>query len=275
MKVVRSVSQLRSAVRSLRAFGETVALCIVEGEPQEGHADLIDGARRLADRVIMAVAPEKDAEPLREDDDGPAALDAAGCDLLYAPDFNLMWPSSHATELRVAAAIADSLDPGEAARRDRAARLGARFLIQTQPDIAVLPEAEWFDLVLLRRVAADFDLTARIEPADTPREEDGLAIALANLDLEDDDRAVAPTLHRVLRRAAASIASGAAAAGDVLEAAAQELVQAGFAPDPLIEMRAAADLALMAAPEPGRPARLFASAELAGLRLIESLAVET
>jgi len=95
-------------------------------------------------------------------------------------------------------------------------------------------------------------------------------MASRNLLLSDRARTLAPRLHEEMETLAQGVASGGAF--DALQRAAIErLEKTGFTGVDYLEIRANDDLSLIDRPD--RPARLFAAAWLAGVRLIDNIAV--
>jgi pantoate--beta-alanine ligase len=104
----------------------------------------------------------------------------------------------------------------------------------------------------------------------TVREKDGLAMSSRNAYLDEKERAVAPTLYRVLRQCAARIVAGEAIARVVAEGW-NEIEAAGFAID-YLEARNAETLARAETLADG-PLRLLVAARLGKTRLIDNIAV--
>jgi pantoate--beta-alanine ligase len=95
-----------------------------------------------------------------------------------------------------------------------------------RPDIAVFGQKDAQQLVLVRRMSADFALGIEIEAVPTVRAADGLALSSRNKYLSPAERAVAPVLHRALAAGAAAASGGP---GAVLAAA--QAVLGAPAPD--------------------------------------------
>ena len=79
-----------------------------------------------------------------------------------------------------------------------------------RPDIAVFGQKDAQQLVLVRRMCADFGLGIEIEAVPTVRAADGLALSSRNKYLSAEERAVAPVLYRALSAGAAAAAAGPA-----------------------------------------------------------------
>src|ERR1700759_33388 len=109
LPVVRTVSNLRAEVAAWRREGLTVGLVPTMGALHEGHLSLVRRALEDADRVVASVfvnptqfAPGEDFEayPRAEARDS-TLLASAGCDLLYAPSVDEMYPRGFATKVSV------------------------------------------------------------------------------------------------------------------------------------------------------------------------------
>ena len=117
----------------------------------------------------------------------------------------------------------------------------------------------------------DLDLPLAIAAAPTVREASGLAMSSRNAYLTPEQRRVAPQMHRSLLAMAARIGAGEAPVR-VMEAARQELRQAGFDPIDYVEVR---DTATLGAPGSRGSLRVLAAAWLGKTRLIDNVAVAT
>src|SRR5664280_885434 len=81
----------------------------------------------------------------------------------------------------------------------------AKLFMQTAPDFALFGEKDYQQLRVVTQMAKDLDLPVKIVGVPTVREPDGLALSSRNAYLSLQERAVAPTLYRVLKAAAARI----------------------------------------------------------------------
>lgn len=276
LPLLRSPQQLRSRVKSWRAFGETVALVNINGAPHEGHANLVRAAQREADRVLAALLPpppgaaEAEAAPDAPSPHEPAAtrlMDEAGADALYLPSRKVFRPEARGTLVHVRD-LADVMDGEEdAAALDVFAGDMIRLFAEAQPDVAVFCELAWQRRLIAERVARDFDLCERVIAAAVERDDDGVPDCVA----EAAAREPAARLWRELRRAASAIGAGADA-DSTLDAAADSLADAGAEVE-YLDLRDASTLGEMVRAEPDRPARIFAAIEIAGTRVHDNVAV--
>ncbi|WP_339948853.1 pantoate--beta-alanine ligase [uncultured Albimonas sp.] len=280
LPILRSTPQLRSRIRSWRAFGETVAVVPVGRSLHEGHLALIRAARGEADRVLAAVArwrhddhggrPEPGAgEEGFDEIEAAERVEEAGADAVYLPSAQSLFPVCSVVDIRLPG-LTDVLCGEERPERFAGFALACtRLLSQAQADVAVIGERDWQRLAILRRVAKDLDLATEIRVAPTERDEDGVAWADGAQDLEGEDREAAVRLWRELRRAAAAIDAGAEVDA-TLDAAADALADAGAEVE-YLDLRDAETLAEVEDVASGAPARIFAAIEIGDLRLIDNV----
>ncbi|MEE4303278.1 MAG: pantoate--beta-alanine ligase [Wenzhouxiangella sp.] len=276
-RVVDSLEQLREAVGRLREGSRRIGFVPTMGNLHRGHLSLVEEAGRRCEAVTASVfvnptqfGPGEDFEAYpRTFEADLEALASVGCDLVWAPPVETMYPLDDPFMVRVPEALADRLcgrsRPGHF---DGVATVVLRLFSQVQPDVAVFGEKDFQQLLILRRMARDFSLPVELAGAPIVREDDGLAMSSRNGYLDERQRALAPLLFRVLEETVEGLASGEDFAG-LKTRAEEKLESADFRPD-YLEWRSAEDLG---EPQPGEPSRLFGAAWLGKARLIDNVEV--
>jgi pantoate--beta-alanine ligase len=278
-RVVRTLPALHRAVARLRGARQSVALVPTMGALHPGHLSLVRLGRTHARRVIVSIfvnpaqfAPTEDlASYPRSLDADLAALAGAGVDLVWAPATETMYPPGFATQI-----VPEG--PARVELEDRfrphffagVATVVAKLFLQCRPDIAIFGEKDYQQLKVIAALTRDLDLPIEILGAPIVREADGLAMSSRNAYLSASERAVAPTLHRVLADCAEEIARGAQPAA-VIERGRATIEQAGFVLDYLDARNA--DTLRPIASAPAGPLRLLVAARLGRTRLIDNVAV--
>jgi pantoate--beta-alanine ligase len=276
LQIIRDLAALRPAVGAWS--GESLALVPTMGALHAGHMALIGAARGRADKVAATIfvnplqfgaGEDLQRYPRRERED-LAMLEDAGCDLVWLPTVEQLYPAGFATSIHVA---------GVSERWDGAARPGhfdgvatvvAKLLIAVMPNVALFGEKDFQQLAVIRRLVVDLGLPIEIEGVPTVRDNDGLALSSRNAFLTSDERARAVALPRALDAARDAIRAGNGVEA-TLEEARATLIRAGFGAidylalvdgeslEPLDEFRA--------------NARLIVAAKLGSTRLIDNIAV--
>ncbi len=278
VQTVRDLQGLRDAVAAFRAEGAAIALVPTMGALHAGHMALVEAARRPGTKVIASIfvnpkqfGPDEDLGryPRREAADARLLADH-GCDLLWLPSVEVMYPAGFATNISVSG-VSDGFDgaarPGHF---DGVATVVTKLFGQTGADIAYFGEKDFQQLAVIRRFVADLDLDIEIVGVPTQRDDDGLALSSRNIYLDAEQRAKAVALPRALGVAARAIGRGDDSDAALAEARAT-LHAAGF----VVDYVALADAETLADhPAADRPRRLLAAARMGSTRLIDNIAIE-
>ncbi len=277
MDRIATLTELRARVRAWRAAGERVAFVPTMGNLHAGHIALVRHARELARRTVSSVfvnplqfgAGEDLAAYPRTLERDHQMLETAGCDLLFAPGVETMYPHGQGVQTRVEVpGISDILcgasRPGHFVG---VATVVCKLLNMVQPDLAVFGEKDFQQLLVIRRMVEDLAMPVEIEGLPTVREPDGLAMSSRNGYLSAAERTVAPALYRALTAAAGALGAARPVA-DVERETLAAIAAAGLRPD-YASVRRAEDLAPPA--ETDRELVVLAAAYLGRARLIDNL----
>lgn len=276
MRVVRDAAMLWAATSAWRAQRERIALVPTMGYLHEGHLALVARAQKCAPRVIATIfvnptqfAPHEDLGRYPRDEAGDIAkLEAAGCDVLFAPSVDVMYPRGFATSV----AMGGPAEGLEGTHRPQmfggVALVCARLFGLSSADVAVFGEKDWQQVMVVRRVAEDLALPITIETVPTIRAADGLALSSRNAYLHPAMRGQATALHAALLHAASRLRAGASTVEACAEAEAR-LREAGFRQVDYVALRRTRDFGEMERlTEPGR---VLGAAWLGQVRLIDNL----
>jgi pantoate--beta-alanine ligase len=277
MQTVHTIERLRRMIADWRRAGLRTAFVPTMGNLHEGHLRLVDVARQHADRVVASVfvnptqfGPNEDyARYPRTLEADRAGLEGRGCDLLFAPPVEEMYPDGGGSLTwveveRLTDRLCGASRPGHF--RGVTTVVSKLFNI-VQPDVAVFGEKDFQQLVVIRQMVRDLFMPIEVVGVPTVREEDGLAMSSRNGYLSAEERAIAPGLQRCLQQAAASLRSGRPVI-EVEQAGMAALRSAGFDPEYFSVVRQA-DLEPPTAGD--RELVILAAARLGKTRLIDNL----
>jgi pantoate--beta-alanine ligase len=278
MQIVRTVAELRRVVAAWKAARERVALVPTMGALHEGHLALARLARQHAQRTIATifVNPKQFNDPKdlanypRTEAKDEAMLRSEGVDLIFAPSPAEMYPDDFSTTVivsQVSEGLCGAYRPGHF---EGVATVVTKLFNQSQADAAVFGEKDFQQLQVIRRMVRDLNIPIEIVPSPTLRESDGLAMSSRNQRLTPEARRIAPAMARALIDASEKITAGNSAS-DVIKAAREAIVAAGFAQVEYFELRAEDDLKPLE--RASEPARLLAAAHLGPVRLIDNVPV--
>lgn len=276
IETVTELSRLRAIVGGWKRQGLRVGFVPTMGNLHAGHYSLVTLARRHADRVVSSVfvnptqfGPNEDFTRYpRTPEADTSGLEQAGCDVLWLPTVESMYPFG--VELAAKVHV-----PGVSALLEGAHRPGhfdgvctvvARLFNQVQPDMAAFGRKDYQQLAVIRQMVADLAFPIEIVGGDIVRENDGLAMSSRNQYLTADIRPQAAVIRQVLLGMRDASLAGTPRAQVEAEGAAR-LQAAGFQVD-----YAVVRLPDLGEPGEGAGARVaLVAARLGSTRLIDNI----
>ena len=240
IETITELRHLRERILGWRREGLRIGFVPTMGNLHAGHYSLVALARQHADRIISSVfvnppqfGPNEDFTRYpRTPEADTSGLEAAGCDALWLPTVESMYPFG--VDLAVRMRVPGVADVLEGAHRpghfDGVCTVVARLFNQVQPDVAAFGKKDFQQLAVIQQMVTDLAYPLTLLGGEIVRETDGLAMSSRNQYLSAEDRVTAAVIHRTLRWMRERLQEGAART--VIEAEATlRLVQSGFAVD--------------------------------------------
>src|SRR5687768_12106697 len=205
MRTLKTIAE----VRAWRSDAGDVGLVPTMGYLHAGHVSLVERARRENEDVAASIfvnptqfGPKEDFAAYPRDFDRDAALlEAAGCDVVFAPEVAEMYPAGAGTLVDVGPVSS----PLEGERRPDHFRGVATVVLKllniVQPTRAYFGQKDAQQLGVIRKLVRDLDVPVDVVGCPTVREGDGLAMSSRNSYLDADQRRAAPVLYRALQSA--------------------------------------------------------------------------
>lgn len=278
MNTVKTVRELRAAVARARSEGKQIGLVPTMGNLHSGHAALVTTAAQQADFVVASIFVNPLQFGANEDlDTYPRTLAAdqekllqAGCNLLFAPTVEEMYPHGMAGLTRVTAAqlsneLCGSRRPGHF---DGVTTVVSKLFNMVQPNLAIFGQKDYQQLAVIRAMVHDLNIPVQIIGEPTVRAEDGLALSSRNGYLTEEQRHVAPALYQHLNEIAQAIKTGERDYPHLVRQHLQRIEAEGFRPD-YLEVRHA--LTLLPAQASDRDIVILVAAFLGTTRLIDNI----
>jgi pantoate--beta-alanine ligase len=279
--VAATRADLATALGATRSGGGRVALVPTMGALHDGHAALVDTARRSVrreDAVVVSIfvnpmqfAPGEDLDRYPRTFGADLEVCAAhGADLVFAPSVEEVYPGGDPQVTVEPGPLGSVLEGATRPGHYRGVlTVVAKLFGLVHPDVAVFGQKDYQQLVLVRRMAADLCMGVEVVGAETVRADDGLALSSRNAYLDPAHLRAAAALSRALRAGAAA-AGGGADVESVLAAARSVLEK-----EPAVRP----DYLTVTSPELGDPpvhgeARLLVAARVGSTRLIDNVALD-
>ena len=282
MRIVHTLAELRQNLAS----AEHPAFVPTMGTLHAGHIALIRQAKPLGDCTVASIfvnrlqfLPHEDFDSYpRTWDSDCAQLQAAGCDVLFAPRENDLYPEPQAVKVHADPALADILEghfrPGFFTGVSTVVmKLFMAVFAGKAQGTAVFGKKDYQQLMVIRQMVRQFALPITIDSGETRRAPDGLALSSRNGYLSEAERAEALHLSLTLRelgRDALAAAHALETHRPALEAKAMAaLTQRGWQPD-YLTVRRRSDLQM---PKAGDALVVLGAAKLGATRLIDNLEI--
>jgi pantoate--beta-alanine ligase len=253
------------------------------GALHRGHLEVMDLARREADRLVISIfvnpmqfdRPEDLASyPRTMEDDLTRARDR-GVDMVFAPSAGEMYGSTGEASVTV--------DPGPLADRlEGAHRPGhfrgvltvvAKLFGILEPDLAFFGQKDLQQSVLVRRMVRELDFPLEVRVAPTVRDEDGLALSSRNALLASDARQAAASLYSALTQAREAFRSGERSVDRLLAIMNRELERHPLVRPEYVQIVGAEDLEPVGDPL-GEGAVATLAAFVGAVRLIDNVTLD-
>lgn len=283
MKILTTIAQMRAACRDARRNAgpdATLALVPTMGAIHAGHLSLVAAARKQASIVTASLfvnplqfSPTEDlAQYPRPFEEDCHKLEAAGVELLFAPNTEEMYPHTATTTVEVPG-IGDRLDGASRPGHFRGvATVVSKLFHIVQPDLAYFGQKDAAQLAVLRAMVRDLNLPVQIVACPIVRDPDGLALSSRNAYLTPIERRDALALSESLAAAQSRIRDGETSA-DLI----RELLVDRLAGSPSVRIDYAAIVdpdTLLPVDTVSRGALIAVAARIGRTRLIDNLLIE-
>ncbi len=277
IETITELDALRARVNGWKREGLRVGFVPTMGNLHAGHYSLVMLARQYADRVVSSVfvnptqfGPNEDFTRYpRTPEADTTGLEGAGCDVLWLPTVESMYPFGVELAARINVPGVSSVLEGahRPGHFDGVCTVVTRLFNQVQPDVAAFGKKDFQQLAVIRQMVTDLAFPIEILGGSIVRESDGLAMSSRNQYLSADERPVAAEIRKTLLAMRGAVASGRPGL-EVEAEASSRLSAAGFAVD-----YAAVRRPDLSEPEDGEKSARVAliAAKLGRTRLIDNL----
>jgi pantoate--beta-alanine ligase len=225
MEIVTDIGLMQKTARAIRQDGRRIGLVPTMGYLHQGHLSLVRKARQLSQVVVVSLfvnptqfGPQEDYDTYPRDLSRDIhLLEETGCDILFQPSAEQMYPPGHCTVVEVKG-LTEVLCGASRPGHFRGVTMVVTMLFDiVTPHLAVFGQKDAQQAIVIRRMVADLHQDVEIVIAPTVRESDGLAMSSRNEYLTSRERLEAPVLYQALQWARHRIEEGKRGAGALIE----------------------------------------------------------
>jgi len=207
---------MRRAAREARLEGRSIGFVPTMGYLHEAHLRLLDRAVAETDLSVMSVfvnpqqfGPREDYEKYPRDEPRDRALARGrGCEIMFCPSAEHMYPAGFATSVRVKGLENKLCGISRPGHFEGVCNVVLKLVNIVGPDRLYLGQKDAQQAFILEKMIRDLDLDVSVVVRPTVREPDGLAMSSRNVYLTEAQRAQAPVLFRALKSGERAIRDG-------------------------------------------------------------------
>lgn len=198
------------------AAGRTIAFVPTMGALHEGHLELMREGKRRANLLVVSIyvnptqfGPSEDLAKYPRDTEGDfAKCEKVGVDAMFVPTDAMMYPKGYHTYVSVEK-LGEVLCGATRPHHFRGVTtICAKLFTIVRPHLAIFGEKDYQQLVIIKKMVADLDMSLEVVGMPIVREADGLAMSSRNRYLNDEERKAARSLSKSLKIAQNLVAKG-------------------------------------------------------------------
>ncbi len=209
MKKFITIKETSAYLSGQKAARKTIGFVPTMGALHEGHLELMRRARKENDLLVVSIFvnpiqfnnPEDLKKYPRTLEDDMEKLKSVGCDVLFAPDADEMYPEKVTAQYDFGGldkVMEGIFRPGHF---NGVAVVVKKLFDIVQPRRAYFGEKDFQQLAIIRRLVEMEDIPVEIVPCPIVREPDGLAMSSRNRLLTPEQRKEAPFIYQTLLEA--------------------------------------------------------------------------
>ena len=207
MIVAEAINEVRKCVKEQKMMGHTVGLCPTMGYLHAGHASLVKESAKRCDYTVVSVFLNPTQFAQNEDFAGYPRdferdcriLEENGCDLVFHPSVEEMYPEGFATYVKIQSEMPRQLCGKTRPTHFRGVCTVVNKLFNiVTPDMAFFGEKDAQQLAVVKQMTRDLSMDVEVIGCPIVREEDGLAMSSRNTYLNPEERKASGILSDAL-----------------------------------------------------------------------------
>ena len=207
MKIVNNIKELKGYLAEEKRNNKQVGFVPTMGALHEGHLSLVKRCVEENDVCVVSIFvnptqfnDKHDLETYpRTLEKDCSLLEPAGCDYVFAPSVEEMYPEPDTRTFDfglVSAVMEGARRPGHF---NGVAQIVSKLFYAVEPDNAYFGEKDFQQIAVIRAMVEQLNIPVKIIACPILREADGLALSSRNVRLTSEQRQKAPLIARTLK----------------------------------------------------------------------------
>ena len=226
MEILKTINEVRAKIKQWKREGLTVGFVPTMGYLHEGHASLMEKARKECDRVVASIFVNPMQFGVNEDlDSYPRDLDAdsklcnsIAVDVIFHPEVSEMYDGGFRSYVDMNGLTKELCGKSRPIHFRGVCTVVCKLFNIVTPDKAYFGQKDAQQLAVIRRMVKDLNMDIEIVGCPIIREADGLAKSSRNTYLNEQERKAALILSRTIRLGEDMVKSGETDAQKIISA---------------------------------------------------------
>ena len=274
--IVKNIVSLKKIIEDIN-LKKKICFIPTLGNLHKGHLSLVENAKKKRDFVVVSIfinplqfEKKRDFESypktLKNDLD---ILKKNKVDLIFLPPKNFV--SSNLSIVKVNKISEKLCGIDRTGHFEGVATIILKFLRLIKPNKIILGEKDFQQILIIKQVIKDFFLSTKVIVLPTIRDMDGLALSSRNSLMSNNKRKLASILYESLKKICEEIINTGIIPNRI-DYYKIKILKAGFEKVNYLEILKDNDLSIL--DEKPSNARIFISADISGIRLIDNLKIK-
>ena len=215
MKIVKGINELKGYLVDSKRNGKRIGLVPTMGALHKGHLSLVERCVRENDICVVSVFvnptqfnDKHDLETYpRTLEADCALLESAGCDFVFAPSVEEMYPEPDTRTFDFGTVMQVMEGAKRPGHFNGVAQVVSKLFYIVEPDNAYFGEKDFQQIAVIRAMVKQLQMPVQINACPIVREADGLALSSRNTRLTPALRQKAPLIARTLQESKALAAT--------------------------------------------------------------------
>lgn len=206
MKIINTVSELKSELNSLRESNKTIGLVPTMGALHEGHISLVKRSVKDNDITVVSIFvnptqfnDKKDLEKYpRTFESDCALLEANNTSIVFAPTIEEVYPEPDTRTFSYPptdTVMEGAFRPGHF---NGVCQIVSKLFMYVEPNKAYFGEKDFQQIAVIKAMVNDLKFPLEICACPIVREKDGLALSSRNTLLSNEERTIALNISQTL-----------------------------------------------------------------------------
>lgn len=209
MLILYKIKEVQAKLAELKQKGKSIGFVPTMGALHQGHISLITQSKQQTDVTVCSIFVNptqfNNSEDLKHYPRTPEAdeklLEIAGCDILYMPEVNDIYPEKDTRKFDFGyldTVLEGSTRPGHF---NGVGQVVSILLEGVKPDKAFFGSKDYQQVMVVKSLVKQLNLSVEIVACPILREPDGLAMSSRNMRLSAEERIVAGMVPDMMQQA--------------------------------------------------------------------------